>query len=218
MMHRFLAWVLGSQGLVVRLSFRHAEFDVLWLEGEIPRIKYILSLRKRSGLEKTDWRSGWAGGLPYETALWTHIQRQRTISFLVRPGWWVYQWPHTYWDFPGGASGKEPAYQCSRCKRRRFDPWVGKIPWRRKGTPLQYCGLEKSIGLQGGGHDRSDLAGMHMFIEHLPHARPCSKHFTLAHGILIQFYSTDRKTMTQDCLRFSSGTQLGQASESPVEL
>ena len=33
--------------------------------------------------------------------------------------------------FPGGASGKEPTCQCRRCKRHRFDPWVGKIPWRR---------------------------------------------------------------------------------------
>ena len=24
-----------------------------------------------------------------------------------------------------------------------FDPWIGKIPWRRKGHPLQYSGLEK---------------------------------------------------------------------------
>ena len=31
-------------------------------------------------------------------------------------------------DFPGGASGKEPTYQFRRCKRRGFDPWVGKIP------------------------------------------------------------------------------------------
>ena len=23
-----------------------------------------------------------------------------------------------------------------------FDPWVGKIPWRRNGTPLQYSCLE----------------------------------------------------------------------------
>ena len=33
--------------------------------------------------------------------------------------------------FPGGASGKEPACQCRRHKRYGFDPWVGKIPWRR---------------------------------------------------------------------------------------
>ena len=34
-----------------------------------------------------------------------------------------------------GTSGKESACQCRRCKRRGFDPWVGKIPWRRKWQP-----------------------------------------------------------------------------------
>ena len=37
-----------------------------------------------------------------------------------------------YWrGFPGGTSGKEAACQCRKLKRFRFDPWVGKIPWRR---------------------------------------------------------------------------------------
>ena len=26
-----------------------------------------------------------------------------------------------------------------------FDPWVGKISWRRQGNPLQYSGLENSM-------------------------------------------------------------------------
>jgi len=41
-------------------------------------------------------------------------------------------------DFSGGTSGKEPACQCRRHKRLRFDPWVGKMPWRRvwKPTPI----------------------------------------------------------------------------------
>ena len=33
--------------------------------------------------------------------------------------------------FPGGTSGKEPACQYRRPKRYRFDPWVGKNPWRK---------------------------------------------------------------------------------------
>ena len=33
--------------------------------------------------------------------------------------------------FPCGTSGKEPDCQCRRCKRHEFNPWVGKIPWRR---------------------------------------------------------------------------------------
>ena len=35
------------------------------------------------------------------------------------------------WGFPGGASGKEPTCY----KRCRFDPWFGKIPWRRAWQP-----------------------------------------------------------------------------------
>ena len=40
--------------------------------------------------------------------------------------------------FLSGTSGKESACQCMRHKRSRLDPWVGKIPWRRKCKPLQY--------------------------------------------------------------------------------
>ena len=30
---------------------------------------------------------------------------------------------------------------CLQCGRPRFDPWVGKIPWRENGNPLQYSCL-----------------------------------------------------------------------------
>ena len=33
--------------------------------------------------------------------------------------------------FPVGTSDKEPTCQFRRHKRHGFDPWVGKIPWRR---------------------------------------------------------------------------------------
>ena len=33
--------------------------------------------------------------------------------------------------FPSGASGKEPTCQCRRHRRRGFDRWIVKIPWRR---------------------------------------------------------------------------------------
>ena len=62
---------------------------------------------------------------------------------------------------PRWLSGRESACQC---KRRRFDPWVGKIPWRRKWQPFQYSCLEnpmdratwqgcRSMGLQRVRHD-----------------------------------------------------------------
>ena len=37
--------------------------------------------------------------------------------------------------FSGGTSGKEPTCQCRRHKGCGFDPWVGKIPWRRTWQP-----------------------------------------------------------------------------------
>ena len=49
----------------------------------------------------------------------------------------------------GGASGKEPTCQCRRC---RFDPWVRKIPWRRKWQPTlvflpgEYHGQRSLVG------------------------------------------------------------------------
>ena len=53
---------------------------------------------------------------------------------------------------PGGASGKEPACQCRRRKRRRFHPWVGEIPWRRAWRPTL-------VFLPGESHEKRGLAG-----------------------------------------------------------
>ena len=49
---------------------------------------------------------------------------------------WVNLFLKMYMGFPGGASGKEPACRCRRHKRRGFNPWVGKIPWRRAWQPI----------------------------------------------------------------------------------
>ena len=49
------------------------------------------------------------------------------------------------------ASGKEPACQCRRCKRHGFDPWVGKIPWRRARPTLLF--------LPGESHGQRSLVG-----------------------------------------------------------
>ena len=50
------------------------------------------------------------------------------------------------------AHGKEPICQCRRCRRRGFNPWVGKIPWRRKWQPLP-------VYLHGRPHEQKSLAG-----------------------------------------------------------
>ena len=74
--------------------------------------------------------------------------------------------------FPGGASAKDPACQCRRHKRREFDPWVGKVPWRKAGQstavllPGESPRTEEAGGLQSMGsqrlrQDRGDLARTH---------------------------------------------------------
>ena len=45
--------------------------------------------------------------------------------------------------FPGGTGGKEPACQW---RRRRFDPWVRKIPWRRAGQLIPVFLPGESLG------------------------------------------------------------------------
>ena len=67
--------------------------------------------------------------------------------------------------FPPGASGREPACHCRRYKRRGFDPWVGKMFWRRKWQPTpvflpgkipwtEELGRLQSMGSPRVGHDR----------------------------------------------------------------
>ena len=47
--------------------------------------------------------------------------------------------------FPGGASGKESACQCRRCKGRGFNPGSGRFPGVGNGNPLQYSWLDNSM-------------------------------------------------------------------------
>ena len=40
------------------------------------------------------------------------------------------------WDSQVALVVKNPTCQCRRPKRHGFDPWVGKIPWRREWQPI----------------------------------------------------------------------------------
>ena len=51
-----------------------------------------------------------------------------------------------------GASAEGPTCQCRRHNRLGFDPWVGKIPWKRAGQPTP-------IFLPGESHGQGSLVG-----------------------------------------------------------
>ena len=57
--------------------------------------------------------------------------------------WFIFQYTPEK-GFSGGASGKESACQCRRCKRHEFDPRSGRSPGERNGYPLKYSCLENS--------------------------------------------------------------------------
>ena len=99
--------------------------------------------------------------------------------------------------FPGGASGKEPAWQSRRCKRHGFDPWRRKwqptaafLPGESHGlqpSKLQFMGLQRGtaqrpnhhhVCLQSQPHHHThtspnlDSAIGNIFLDHLYHVYP----------------------------------------------
>ena len=78
------------------------------------------------------------------------------------------------YGFPSGTSGEESTCQCRRHKRCRFDPYVGKIPWRRAWQPTpvflpgESQGQRSMVGYRPQAHKESDMneatqrAGMHI--------------------------------------------------------
>ena len=105
------------------------------------------------------WVSHWPLGIPLHCL----IAPLRNYSYFIYLGQ----------GFPGGAGSKEPACWCRRHKRWGFNPWVGKISWRRqwKSTPVflagEFHGQKSlaavwSIGWQRVGHNWSNLACTYM--------------------------------------------------------
>ena len=103
-------------------------------------ISFILLMGNlRLGMAKETQLKSWELGLKLKLSL-------KSKSVSICPSF------HSYMAFPGGTSGKEPACQCRRHKRRGFDPWVGTIPWRRKWQPTP-------VFLAGESHGQRSLKG-----------------------------------------------------------
>ena len=80
-----------------------------------------------------------------------------------------------YQGLPWWLIGKEPACHCLQCRRCRFDPWVRKIPWRRKWQPTpvflpgEFHGQWGLTGYSPWGYKESDTT------EWLTHTQPLAK-------------------------------------------
>ena len=69
--------------------------------------------------------------------MWKYLQQLILLTIICQVG------------FPGGSDSKKSTCPC---RRPRFDPWVGKIPWRREWQPTL-------VFLPGKSHGQRSLAG-----------------------------------------------------------
>ena len=74
-------------------------------------------------LQQAAGRNGWHDLWPRRASSVRYQWTVQILSYVYMPG------------LPSWLSGKESTCQCRRCG---FDPWVGKIPWRRnwEATPV----------------------------------------------------------------------------------
>ena len=83
-------------------------------------------------IKESPWReSRWRGKIQHRSGFCSKTTWGETVVSQGprdERGWAVR-------DSPGGSDSKELACQCTRHRRWGFDPWVRKIPWRRKWQP-----------------------------------------------------------------------------------
>ena len=90
-------------------------------------------------------------------------------------------------DFPGEASGKEPACQCRRRRRRRFNPHLGKIPWRRAWQPTpvflpgESLGQRSQVGYGPQGHKKLDMTEATEYVGTKVYS-PKTEHHSVSHS------------------------------------
>ena len=110
--------------------------------------------------------------------------------------------------FPGGASGKEPTCQSRRGKRHGFDPWVGKILWRRKWQPTPVFLLknptDRGAWLATGGRKGSDLLNWEFKKVTLIPCPSGAHVFILSHFSRVQLFVTLRTIARQAPLSMDS--------------
>ena len=90
---------------------------------------------------------------------WAHLGVMCVnLQPITQEAFWLR--PSVAWGLPWWLSGKESACQC---RRRRFNPWVGKIPWSRKWQPTpvflpgESHGQRSPAGYSPWGRKKSDM-------------------------------------------------------------
>ena len=129
----------GSGGLhgFHRMGCRHflLYFWIIWHRANGEGSDFVLILI---------WDYLWHSLLAPPCLLGAHIRKDCQLYFLTL----VFK----YLGLPRWLSSKESTCNEGRCGRPRFDPWVGRIPWRRAWQPTL-------VFLLGESHGQWSLAG-----------------------------------------------------------
>ena len=86
------------------------------------------------------WFTVFLGGVVV-ASVWPFPPSQPSLQQVEEPMWWFCQMLSIFTlimftrGLPRWHSAKELTCQCKRYKKCRFNPWVGKIPWKRAWQP-----------------------------------------------------------------------------------
>ena len=118
----------------------------VWPPQACSRAQEVDSRRRTgSGASVNVQRSGWAL-FPCLPLLSTSQYRFSLILATLISSWFLKI--TIYLGFPHGSAGKRIRLQCRRLVQETgFDPWVGKIPWRRERLPTPVFWPEELQGL-----------------------------------------------------------------------
>ena len=126
------------------------------------------------------------------------------------------------WGCPGGAGGKESTCQC---RRHRFDPWIGKMPWSRKWQstpgflPGKFQGQRSLVGYSSWGRKSWTQQSTHMHTTllekwltlHIPpqwFTKWPAKHYFYAVVYFLKSHIRDLTTVSMFLLKVAIGNHL----------
>ena len=126
---RILAWVAmpSSRGSFQPRDWTQVSHTAGWFFTDWATREAQMACPQENYLSEPDQVLGvhsWWAAVYGVTQSWTRLKGLSSSSSSCLKGlpWWL--------------SGNEPICQC---KRLRFNPWMGKIPWRRKWQPTPSC-------------------------------------------------------------------------------
>ena len=127
-----------------------------------------------SCLENPEDRGAWWAAVHRVTQSLSRLKRLSMHAYMH----WRRKWQPTPVFLPGESQGQRSLVACClwgrtesdtaeatrqrQCRKPRFDPWIGKIPWRRKWQPssvflpVEFHGQRSLTGYSPWGHKESD--------------------------------------------------------------